>query len=89
MLSKPCELRIRAGAGKDPGIAFGESTPTLALERTGDDRCTAVSSPGIDDLVDEVNKIVWKPNSDLLTHPIMVAKWEQPFANLVAASATS
>jgi hypothetical protein len=77
VLSEACELWIRTGASKDSGIAFGESAPALALKRTGDDRRPAASSPGIDDLVDEVNKIVWKPNRYLLAHPIMVAKWEQ------------
>lgn len=75
MLSEPGELWVRTGAGKDPGIAFGEGAPALALERTGDDCCPAASSTGVDDLVDEVNKIVWEPNSDLLAHPVMVAKW--------------
>jgi hypothetical protein len=77
VFSKPCELRIRAGAGKDLGIAFGEGAPALALERTSDDRRSAPPSPGVDDLVDEVDKVVWKSNRDLLAHPIMVAKWEQ------------
>jgi hypothetical protein len=77
MLGEPLELWVRAGAGKDPGIAFGESTPALALERTGDDYRPATSTTGIDDLVNEVNKLVWKPNRDLLAHPKMVSKWEQ------------
>jgi hypothetical protein len=75
VLSKPRELRVRTGAGKDPGIAFCEGTPTLALERSGDDCRPAALSAGIDDLVDEVDKLVWESNSDLLAHPIMVAKW--------------
>jgi hypothetical protein len=75
VLGKPCELRVRTGAGKYPGIAFGEGTPTLALERTGDDCRPAAPGAGVDEIVDEVDKIVWESNSDLLAHPIMVAKW--------------
>ena len=75
MLSEPCELWVRTGAGKDPGIAFGEGAPALALERTGDDCRPAASSAGVDDLVNEVDKLVWESNSDLLAHPEMVAEW--------------
>ena len=75
MLSEPCELRVRTGACKDPGIAFGEGAPTLALKRTGDDHRPAARSTGVDDLVNEVDKLVWKSNSNLLAHPKMVAKW--------------
>ena len=75
MLSESCELWVRTGADKDPGIAFGEGTPALALERTGDDRRPAASGAGVDNLIDEVDKLVWKPNGDLLAHPRMVAKW--------------
>lgn len=75
MLGEPCELWVRTGAGKDPGIAFGEGAPPLALERTGDDCRPAASSAGVDDLVNEVDKLVWESNSDLLAHPKMVAEW--------------
>lgn len=75
MLCEPCELRIRTGAGKDPGIAFRKGTPTLTLERTGDDRRPAARGAGVDDLIDKVDKLVWESNCDLLAHPIMVAKW--------------
>jgi hypothetical protein len=75
VLSEPCQLWVRTGAGKDPGIAFREGTATLALERTGDDCRPAAPGAGVDDLVDEVDKLVWESNSDLLAHPITVAKW--------------
>jgi hypothetical protein len=75
VLGKPCELWVRTSAGKDPGIAFGKGTPTLALKRTGDDYRPAARGAGIDDPVDEVNKLVWKSNRDLLAHPKMVAEW--------------
>lgn len=75
MLSEACELWIRTGAGKDPGIAFGEDTATLALERMGYDCRPAASNAGVDDCVDEGDKLVWKSNSDLLAHPKMVANW--------------
>ncbi len=74
MLGEPCELWVRTGVSEDPGIAFGEGAPTLALERTADDRCPAALSAGVDDLVNEVDKIVWESNSDLFAHPKMVAK---------------
>jgi hypothetical protein len=75
VLGEPCELWVRTGAGKDPGIAFCEVTPPLALERPGYNSRPAALGAGVDDLVDEVDKIVWKSNSDLLAHPRMVAKW--------------
>jgi hypothetical protein len=75
MLSKPCELWIRTGAGKDPGVAFCKSAATLALERERDDRRAAALSARVHDLINEVDEIVWQSNSDLLAHPKMVAKW--------------
>jgi hypothetical protein len=60
VFGKPCELRVRAGAGKDPGIAFGEGTSVLTLERAGDDYRPAARGAGVDDLIDEVNKVVWE-----------------------------
>jgi len=74
VLSEPRELGVWTGAGKDLGIAFGEGAPALALERTGNDCRPAASSAGVDDLIDEVDEIVWKSNCDLLAHPITVAK---------------
>lgn len=74
MLSEACELRVRTGAGEYPGIAFCEGTPTLALESTADDCCPAALIAGVDDLVNEVDKVIWEPNCNLLAHPIMVAK---------------
>ncbi len=74
MLGEPCKLRVRTGAGKDPSVAFCEGTPTLALERPGYDSRPAPLGAGVNDLVNEVDKLLWKPNGDLLAHPIMVAK---------------
>jgi hypothetical protein len=74
VLGEPCELWVRTGAGEDPGIAFCEVTPTLALERSGYDSRPAALGAGVDDLVDEVDKLLWKANGDLLAHPRMVAK---------------
>ena len=74
VLGEPCKLWVRASAGENPGIAFCEITPTLALERPGYySRSTALET-GADDLVNEVDKLFWKSNCDLLAHPIMVAK---------------
>jgi hypothetical protein len=75
VLCKPRQLRVGTGAGKDSGIVFGESAPALALERTGDDYRPAAGGAGVDYLVDEVDKVVWQSNRDLLAHPKMVAKW--------------
>jgi len=74
VLGEPCELWVRAGAGEDPGIAFGELTPALALECPSHDSGPTALGAGVDDPVDEVDKVIWKPHCDLLTHPIMVAK---------------
>ena len=73
VLGEPCELWVRTGAGKDPGIAFCEGTPTLALERPGDDGGPAALGAGVDDLVDEVDKVIREAHRDLLAHPKMVA----------------
>lgn len=75
MLGKPCEFGVGTGAGKDPGIAFGECAPTFALKRMGDDCRPTSYGSGVDDLVDEVDKLIRKPNCDLLAHPKMVANW--------------
>jgi hypothetical protein len=80
MLGKPGKLRIRTGAGQDLGIARGDQAPALALERPRNDRSPAVSGAGIDDLVNEIDKLVWESNSDLLTHTNMVPDWYQPHA---------
>lgn len=73
MPGQPFELRIRAGAGKNLRIAHRCQAPALALKRLGDDGRTTAPRAGIDDLVNEVDKLVWKTNSDLLAHPITVA----------------
>jgi hypothetical protein len=75
VLCEPCELWVRTGAGKYPSVAFGQGAPTLALKCAGDDRRPAACGARVDDLVDEVDKIVWEPNSNLLAHPKMVTKW--------------
>lgn len=74
MLGQSRKLRIRTGAGKDLGIARGDQVPALALERSGNDCRPTASGAGADDLVNEVDKLVWESNGDLLAHPIMVAK---------------
>lgn len=75
MLGQPGELRIRTGAGQDLGVARGARAPALALERPGDYCRPATSGAGVDDLVNELDKLVWESDSDLLAHPITVAKW--------------
>jgi hypothetical protein len=72
MLGKPGELWILAGAGKDLGVARGHHTSTLALECSRDDGCTTASRARVDDFVDEVDQLVRKTHSYLLTHPNMV-----------------
>lgn len=74
VLGEPCELWVGTGAGKDPSIAFSDGAPSLTLKRASDDRRPAARCTGVDDLVDEVDKLVWKSNSNLLAHPKMVAK---------------
>lgn len=78
--SQSRKLWVRAGASEDPGIAFGKGAPTLSLERAGDDHRPAACGAGVDDLVDEIDKLVRKPNGDLPAHPKMVSKWERSFA---------
>lgn len=75
MLGQSGKLWIRTGAGQDLGIARSEGAPALALERLGNDRGAATSGAGADDLVNEVDQLVWESHGDLLAHTIMVAKW--------------
>src|ERR1039457_1212649 len=65
VLGEPGKLRIRPGAGKDLGIACRDHAPALALERPGDDCRPAAPGAGADDLVNELDKLVWESNSDL------------------------
>jgi hypothetical protein len=81
MLGKPGELRIRAGVGKDLGVSRSDHAPALALERPAHDCRTAASSTGADNLVDEVNELIWKAYSYLLAHPNMVADGYQYGSN--------
>ena len=74
VLGEPFELWVRTGAGENPGIAFCELTTTLALKCPGHDSRPAALGAGVDDLVNEVNKIIWESHRDLLAHPGMVAK---------------
>lgn len=74
VLGEPCELRVRTGVGKDAGITLGESAPTLSLQCAGDDDRAAARDTGVDDLVNEIDEIVWKANRNLLAHPKTVAK---------------
>jgi hypothetical protein len=74
VLGQPGKLRVRTGAGQDLGVARSDRAPALAFERQGDDRRPAASGAGADDLVDEVDQLIWESNGDLLAHPIMVAE---------------
>lgn len=75
MLGQPGELRVRTGAGQDRGIARRDHATALAFERACDDCGSAVCSASTDDLVDEVDQLIWETNGDLLAHPNMVADW--------------
>jgi hypothetical protein len=74
VLGEPCELWVRTGVGENPGIAFCEVTPTLALKRPGYNSRPAALGAGIDDRINEVDNLLWESNCDLFAHPIMVAK---------------
>ena len=75
MLGEPSELWVRTATSKDPCIAFGDRAPALTLERPRDDRRPATSGAGVDNPVDEIDQLVWKPDGDLLAHPKMVPIW--------------
>lgn len=75
VLREPCKLWVRARSGEYPSIAFSQGPPTLTLKRTGDDRRPAARGAGVDDLINKINKLVGKPNGDLLAHPKMVSNW--------------
>jgi hypothetical protein len=77
MLGEPSKLWVRAGAGKDPSIAFGNRAPALTLERSRNNNRPAARGTRVDDLVDEIDEVVWKTYGDLLAHPKMVSIWEQ------------
>ncbi len=74
MRRESCEIWVRTAAGKDPGIAFCKGTASLALQRAGEDCRPAAPGARVDGLIDEVDKIIWQSNVDLLAHPIMVTK---------------
>jgi hypothetical protein len=75
VLGEPSELRVRAAASKDPSIAVGNRAPALTLERPRDDRRPTASGARVNDPVNEIDEIVWKPDRDLLAHPKMVSIW--------------
>jgi len=75
MLGEPSELWVRAAAGKDSSIAFSRRTPALALERPRDDHRPTAGGTRVDDPVNEIDQLVWKPDGDLLAHPKMVSIW--------------
>ena len=73
MLGKLGKLRIRTCASEDLCVPRGDHAPALALERPAHDRRAAASGARVDELVNEVNELVWKAHSYLLAHPNMVA----------------
>lgn len=73
MLGKLGKLRIRACASKDLCVPRGDHAPALALKRHAHDCSAAASGARVDDLVNEVNELIWKAYSYLLAHPNMVA----------------
>jgi hypothetical protein len=77
VLGQPGKLRIRTAAGEDLGIADGDDAPAFALERPRDDRRPAAPGAGADELVDELDEIVWKSNGDLPTDPVMLPLWDR------------
>jgi predicted transcriptional regulator len=79
MLGKSGKLRVRTGAGKDLGVSRGDGAPPLALERPAHDCGAAARETGVDDLVNELNQLIWKAYRDLLAHPNMVAMWYREF----------
>lgn len=73
MLGEPRELRVRTGGGEDSGIAFRIRPPPLPLERPGHDSRPTALGTGIDDPIDEVDKVIRKTHRNLLAHPKTVA----------------
>jgi hypothetical protein len=49
----------------------------FAFQRYRHDRRSAASGSGLDDLVDELDQVVWESDCYLSAHPVMVAVWEQ------------
>lgn len=75
MLGKAGKLGIPARSSEDLGVACSDRTSALALERTGHDRGPAGLGTGVDELVDELDQLVWQTDGDLLAHPKMVPAW--------------
>src|ERR1700749_921949 len=86
MLGQSGKLWIRPRAGQDLGIASGDGPAAFALERSRDDAGSASSRTGLDEVIDELDEIVWQANGDLLTHTIMVPNWYRQVGRITVAS---
>src|ERR1700749_5014098 len=86
MLGQSGKLWIRPRAGQDLGIASGDGPAAFALERSRDDAGSASSRTGLDEVIDELDEIVWQANGDLLTQTIMVTKWYRQGGRITVAT---
>lgn len=75
MLGKAGKLGILTRSSEDLGVACGDRTATLALERTGHYRSPTGLGTGDHELVDELDQLVREADGDLLAHPMMVPNW--------------
>jgi len=72
MIGKLGKLRIRARASQYLCVPRGEHAAALTLERPAHDRRAATSAASIDNLVNEVNELIWKTYGYLPAHTNMV-----------------
>jgi hypothetical protein len=75
MLGQSGKLRIRACASQDLGVARSHRAPAFAFERAGDDSGATASHTRVNEVVYELDEIVWKTDRNLLAHPNMVPNW--------------
>lgn len=69
MRGNPIQTSARAGSREDLSIPFSDPPPTLAFESVCDECRTAACSARVDQLVDELDKLIGEAHRDLLTHP--------------------
>jgi hypothetical protein len=73
VLGEPGKLRVGSCTRKDLGVLFSDGASALTFKRSRDYRGTTPRVASGDNPIHKLHELVWKPDSDLLAHPIMVS----------------